>query len=93
MLHEPERYIGMYSNDRNSAKVYLNEGKLSLSLATNANMKKTLKPAQNNTFFFNGTTLSEVNFIKGKKDDYDAIIVSDRQSDLLKKSKKTHPKV
>ena len=86
MPHELEKYIGIYSNNRNSAKVYLIDGKLNFSLATNANREQALKPAQNNTFFFNETTLSEVNFVKGKKEDYDAIIVYDRQSDLLKKN-------
>jgi predicted esterase len=83
---ELEKYIGVYSSDRNSAKVYLNDGKLHISIATNANRDQALKSGQNNTFFFNETTLSEVKFVKGKNGDYDAIIVYDRQSDLLKKS-------
>jgi predicted esterase len=86
MPRELEKYIGVYSSDRNSAKVYLNDGKLNISIATNANREQALKSGQNNTFFFNETTLSEVKFIKGKNGDYDAIIVYDRQSDLLKKS-------
>ncbi|MCX6641789.1 MAG: alpha/beta hydrolase-fold protein [Candidatus Bathyarchaeota archaeon] len=86
MPHELEKYIGVYSNDRNSAKVYLNDGKLNFSLMTNANLEQALKSGQNNAFFFNETTLSEVNFVKGKNGDYDTIIVYDRQSDLLKKS-------
>jgi hypothetical protein len=86
MPHEPERYIGDYINDRNSAKVCLKNGKLLFSLATNANREQTLKPAGGNTFFFNETSLSEVNFVKGKKENYDAIIVYDKQSDLLKKA-------
>ena len=93
MPHEPERYIGTYSNDRNSAKVYLKDGKLNISLATNANREQTLKSSQNNAFFFNESTLSEVNFIREKDGGYDALLVYDRQFDLLKKRRKTKPKV
>ncbi len=92
-LHEPERYIGTYSNDRNSAKVYLKDGKLNISLATNANREQTLKSSQNNVFFFNESTLSEVNFIREKDGGYDALLVYDRQFDLLEKRRKTKPKV
>jgi len=91
MPAKPERYTGTYTSEYDtasvfydSAKVYLKEGKLFVSIKSSRNRETQIFPYKDGSFFFNKTGAAEIKFNIGKNGECDSFIFY-RQSYVYKK--------
>jgi predicted esterase len=85
----PERFVGIYISEKNSAKVFLKEGRLLISLETSGSKELPLKPCSADSFTFGDFGTYEVCFVSDGKSGYSAANVYEKRATLLKKINST----